>query len=392
MSHIAIGQAGGPTAVINSSLVGFLDHIGEKRRVFGVMNGYQGLTEDDLIPLEGPMREWVKKNRYVPGACLGSGRYPFAEKEIYQSVINLKKRNISTLVFIGGNGTMAALKKLSEAAKEINYDLQVIGMPKTVDNDLTGTDHAPGFGSAARYVALSMRDISKDLEAMKNFEQVRIIETMGRNAGWLAAASGYLRGDDQDGPHLVCIPEVPIEPDRFIRQVRETVKEYGFATIAVSEGAFLEGALRVEKAIVQGRQVLGGVSKALEGLIQEELGLTARAELLGMNQRSSFIGVSLQDRMEAYDVGKKAAQLVGEQQTDVMVSIQRKTQSGYGIVLNTCDLEKAANGGERLLPAEFITNTAVYYNWLKPIVGDDIFPYPPALRRNTQEGNYCRLG
>lgn len=210
MRKIAVGQAGGPTAVINASLVGLINGLYENSEIYAVMNGYQGVVEEDLERLEGPLYDWVRQHKDVPGCCLGSGRYPFTPELIYKAVLNLKKHGIHTLVFIGGNGTMAALHKMSEIAQSITYDLQVIGVPKTVDNDLSGTDHAPGFASASRYTALNVRDVSKDLEAMRNFEQVRIIETMGRNAGWLAFASGYYKNSELDGPHFIYLPAVAL--------------------------------------------------------------------------------------------------------------------------------------------------------------------------------------
>ncbi|UOF89090.1 diphosphate--fructose-6-phosphate 1-phosphotransferase [Fodinisporobacter ferrooxydans] len=387
MSTIAIGQAGGPTAVINASLVGFLEGLDEHHTVYGIMNGYQGLAENDLELLEGGMLHWVLSHRFVPGACLGSGRFLFTEEKISQAVRNLKKRDIHTLVFIGGNGTMAALQKISHEAKAIGYELQVIGIPKTVDNDLAGTDHAPGFGSAARYVALSTRDISKDLEAMRNFEQVRIIETMGRNAGWLAAASGFLKQSETDGPHLVCIPEVPIEQGQLLQQIKEMVREYGIVTIVVSEGVTLKGASQVKKAVVQGRSVLGGISKQLEDIVREHLGLNARAEILGMNQRSSIMAISSQDQLEAYETGKKAAEILKAGKTEVMVAIQYLDSIRYTSILEDCPLEIVASKGERLLPEEFISNQKRYFRWLKHLIGDNIPSYPPALRRRMIDEN-----
>lgn len=385
MRKIAIGQAGGPTAVINASLVGFLDKISDKAQVYGIMNGYNGLVENDIKLLEGSLLEWVKKNKNVPGACLGSGRYRFTKNKIAKAVQNLKKQDIHSLVFIGGNGTMAALQQVGLEAKSIGYDLQVIGIPKTVDNDLGGTDHAPGFASAARYVALTTRDISKDLEAMRNFEQVRIIETMGRNAGWLAAASGALKNSEQDGPHLIYLPEVPFEIEQFLTDVKETVDKFGMATIVVSEGVSPVGASQVEKTNVIGRAVLGGISNKLEHLVQTELGLTARAEILGMTQRSSSLSISVQDREEAYAVGQKAGECVLEDKSGIMVSIKLIDETKYLYNVGTCSLDRVVKSGERLFPSKFIDNRQLYYNWLNPLIGTDIDPYPQGLKLTEKE-------
>ncbi|MGM7721751.1 diphosphate--fructose-6-phosphate 1-phosphotransferase [Metabacillus sp. Hm71] len=392
MRKIAVGQAGGPTAVINASLVGFLDNLNENVEIYGVINGYQGLAENEFERLEGETLDWVKQHKNVPGACLGSGRYLLTDEKIADAVRNLKNLDICSLVFIGGNGTMAALQRISMEAKSIGYNLQVIGIPKTVDNDLFGTDHAPGFGSAAKYVALATRDISKDLEAMKNFEQVRIIETMGRNSGWLAAASGLLKGSIEDGPHLIYIPEVPVTKQNLLLNVQDMVKEFGMATVVVSEGVRL-GGQPIGKSVLDGRVILGGISSVIENLVTTELGLVARAEILGMNQRSFLAAASSQDRIEAYEAGKKAAELLLAEQTQLMVSIQRSDEIHYTFKLESCPLEKVAKGGERLLPAEFSSNYGEYNKWLTHLIGEHIPPYPPALKRrgiNEKQYSGCK--
>ncbi|MFC7393625.1 diphosphate--fructose-6-phosphate 1-phosphotransferase [Scopulibacillus cellulosilyticus] len=378
---IAIGQSGGPTAVINASLVGFLDSINEDAQLFGIQNGYEGLVNNELINLEGQMLNRVREFKNLPGACLGSGRYKLTDDKIIQAVKHLIKNDIQTIVFIGGNGTMAALDKICQQARLMGYDLQVIGIPKTVDNDLCGTDHAPGFGSAARYVALSARDINSDLESMKNFEQVRILETMGRNAGWLAASSGLLKQSDEDGPHLICLPEDKIEKGHFLSQVKEIVQEYGMATIVMSEGFNFAGESQTQFASFNGRSVLGGISKDAEQLVKQELGLAARAEILGMHQRCSSMAVSFQDRLEAYKTGHTAAEWIKAGKSGVMVSIQRQQHIGYNYILEPQSLTRVANGGEKLLPIEFLTHRDRFYKWLEPLIGDDIINYPPSLKR-----------
>lgn len=383
MHKIAVGQAGGPTAVINASLVGFVDGLPENVEIYGIMNGYQGLVEDDLEWIDGHRLDWIRSHEFVPGACLGSGRYPFTPDLIARAVLNLKKRDIHTLVFIGGNGTMSALQKMSEAAALMNYELQTIGIPKTVDNDLSGTDHAPGYASAARFVSLSVRDINKDLEAMRNFEQVRIIETMGRNAGWLAMASGLLKQTDYDGPHMICIPEVPVDKEQFLSQVQDIVKNNGMATIVVSEGVKFDGGSQIEREVVNGRPILGGISSEMEKAVRAHLGLTVRSENLGMNQRSSMWAVSGQDRAEAYEVGNRAALYVKKGESNVMVSIQRSHGIGYNYKIESIALAEVTKAGERLLPQEFISRPAEFYSWLEQLIGERITRYPPMWRRRV---------
>ena len=392
MKKIAIGQAGGPTSVINTSLVGFVESSINNNLLYGVLNGYEGLVKENLIELKDETLDLVKKHKYVPGACLGSGRYQLTDEKIQIAVKNLKKYDINALVFIGGNGTMAALQKIKKVADQIGFELQVIGIPKTVDNDLGMTDHAPGFASAAKFVAFSSRDISKDLQAMQNFEQVRIIETMGRNAGWLAAASGLLKESEEEGPHIIYLPETKFHTDEFLDDVKELVKDYGTATIVVSEGIKLDNETSIQKAVVDGRIVLGGVSKILEDLVKENLGFSARGENLGMNQRSFSLAVSSQDRIEAYEVGKKAAELIDNNETNVMVTIQNSNIKGYGYHLENCLLNEVTSLGEKALPPEFINSPEKYYEWLRPLIGGDLSPYPsvPCGKTNFAK-QYCRF-
>lgn len=371
MSGIAIGQAGGPTAVINLSVIGFLENLSSNRPVYSVMNGYEGLAHDYIVPLQGELIKRVHRSRDLPGACLGAGRFPMDEEKIEMSVRNLAKKNITTLVFIGGNGTMAALYHISEMARKLNIPLQVLGIPKTVDNDLAETDHAPGFASSAKYVAYATRDISYDLAAMSNFEQVRVIETMGRNAGWLALAAGYLKRQEQEGPHLIYVPEVSIKKDRFLEDVGNAVKEYGTATVVVSEGTVFEGQGQVQQAEVKGRSVLGGVSFQLKEMVNESLGYFTRVEMLGMNQRSSSLAVSAQDRQEAYEIGQMAADFINEGKTNVMVSIKRGPGNIYQYEYSAVPLHKVAHTGERLLPYEYLYETNNYYEWLSPLISTD---------------------
>ncbi|HEY8889847.1 MAG TPA: diphosphate--fructose-6-phosphate 1-phosphotransferase [Clostridium sp.] len=392
MKKIAIGQAGGPTAVINTSLVGFVESSIKNNLLYGVLNGYEGLVKENLIELKDKTLDLVKKHKYIPGACLGSGRYQLTDEKIEIAVNNLKKNDINALVFIGGNGTMAALQKIKNVADRIGYELQVIGIPKTVDNDLGKTDHAPGFASAAKFIAFSTRDISKDLEAMKNFEQVRIIETMGRNAGWLAASSGLLKESEEEGPHIIYLPERKFHTDEFLVDIKNLVKEYGTATIVVSEGIKLDNENNIQKAVVNGRVVLGGVSKRLEDIVKENLGFSARGENLGMNQRSFSLATSSQDRIEAYDVGEKASELIDNNETNLMVTIQNSDIKGYDYHLESCLLEKVTSLGEKALPYEFINNPEKYYEWLRPLIGGDLSPYPSAPGGKINYAKqYCRF-
>ncbi|SFM15422.1 diphosphate--fructose-6-phosphate 1-phosphotransferase [Salibacterium qingdaonense] len=383
MKHVAIGQSGGPTAVINATLAGFVRELYKDHAITFVVNGYEGLANQLFLEADDALISNVMESKKVPGAFLGAGRYEFDEEKIKESVQNLRRQKINTLVFIGGNGTMEALKRIEEEAKQQNYTLQVIGLPKTVDNDLAKTDHAPGFGSAAKYAALAARDMSRDLQAMSNFEQVRILETMGRNAGWLTAAAGFLNDYKQDGPHVISLPEDPLSPDVIMKKTTHALEEHGTALIIVSEGASWEKGQQVERDRVQGRSVLGGVSKEIENLIKQNMDVMVRSELLGMNQRSFSAAVSSTDFNEAVITGETGASWVREKKTGVMVSLQRADTALYHIDYVPVALHEVAASGERILPPSFIQNQKAYNEWLRPLVGSDVSSYPPPLKRRN---------
>jgi 6-phosphofructokinase len=385
---IAVGQAGGPTAVINASLCGFVKEAYEWYEVLGIVNGFQGLVFNQFVLFNEPLRKELREYRDIPGAFLGSGRWTMERKDMFQAIQNLKKLDIHYLVFIGGNGTMWTCKELEQVAKEMNYDLAVIGIPKTVDNDLYETDHAPGFASAARYVALSVRDIGKDLQAMRNFESVRIIETMGRNVGWLTAASALLKETDAQPPHLIYTPERPLLLNKFLMDVSETVREIGYATVVVSEGVRDEKENIISQLALNeeaNHQVLGGASCFLSKMVSQELKLPSRAEILGMNQRCSQGTVAIQDRVEAEAIGKQSVIFVKKNMSGVMLTLvcDSEFSEPYSFSIGSCPLERVA-GRERPLPSHYVTATGTqvtpsYKAWLRRIVGSDIAGYPDGI-------------
>lgn len=368
MRNVAIGQAGGPTSVINSTLSGLTKELSGDYSLYYVKDGYGGLVENNLIKVDEKMILKLNKYTYLPGAFLGSGRYELSKENLSQIVFNMKEKQIETLVFIGGNGTMKALHKISYEAKRQNYDLQVIGIPKTVDNDIYYIDHSPGFGSAAKYVAYATRDLSLDLASMKNFEQVRVVETMGRNAGWLAAASGFLKRDENEGPHFIALPERPLNKERLLETVENSVKENGYATVVVSEGVLWDDDTGISFNTFNNRTVLGGVSQKLSHFIGEETNLNVRAENLGMLQRCFSKLISETDKKEAFLVGIEGGKYVRLNKSDVVVSIDRVKQKQYEMKMEPIPLEKVVRHGERLMPDKFIDNLEEYYEWLSPII------------------------
>lgn len=381
MKKVAIGQAGGPTAVINATLAGFVNEVKRDHSLLFIQNGYEGLAHGKYLDGDDEMLHRIDLHRDIPGACLGSGRFPLTDEHIEKGVRLLQAQGVNVLVFIGGNGTMEALAKVEAEARRQNFMLQVIGLPKTVDNDLGGTDHAPGFGSSARYVAQATRDMSRDLASMQNFEKVRVLETMGRNAGWLAAASGFLQEYEEEGPHFIGIPERPIQSEWLLDNVNTALNRFGYATVVVSEGVRFGKAGQVARENVAGRKVLGGISSEIASYLKSELKVMTRAELLGMNQRSFSAVVSNVDRDEAYRVGRAGAEWIREGVSNVMVSIQRNSHSRYSVRIVPIRLQKVVAAGERVMPDKFIEDRPAYYEWLQPLIGENITAYPAPLRR-----------
>lgn len=382
---VAVGQAGGPTAVINASLLGFIDAIKADYRVYGIVNAFQGLAQDRMIEIDEAVYGKLDLYRHLPGAVLGSGRWAMTKDDYLAAVENLKRHDIHHVVLIGGNGTMLACRELSRTAAECGYELAVIGIPKTVDNDLMETDHTPGYGSAARYVASSVRDIGEDLKSMKNFEKVRIIETMGRNVGWLTAASMLLKESEEQPPHLICIPERPFVLDRFLQDVEEIVKQIGYALVVISEGVRDRSGRVLSQLTLHPETsgtVLGGASRFLAEKVSRELSLPSRAELLGMNQRCFNALVSDVDRKEAEAIGREAAALLRNGEGERMVTLVREDRGSgaYRCRFGSCSLDAVA-GKERLLPRDAVSECGTYISpafkaWLRPLVGHDLKPFP----------------
>lgn len=393
---IAIAQMGGPTAILNCSLHGFMKEVQRldpSAVIAGVFGGMAGLIEGHLKTIDlGRSYDWLK---ITPGAALGAGRKQVTEADLETCIGHLRERRIHALVMAGGNGTMLACQSLSEKAKELNYELQVIGIPKTVDNDLMETDHAPGFASAAKYVAHAVRDLSVDLESMKNFEQIRIIETMGRNAGWLAAASTYFKRNEADFPHLVYLPERPFDLPHMLAQAEDRYKHNGYCVIVIGEGLkdrdgrpfFKPAAANGERGKPNSR-LLGGEGEELARTISEQLGVAVRYENLGILQRCASFLVSEQDKLEAEAVGVEAARLIFGDRSDLMVTIRRLADEPYHFEIGHVALAKVA-GIERLLDACFLESDGgirdSYRKWLHPLIRDD--PAVSFTRRTQRQSN-----
>src|SRR5579875_1042800 len=338
---LAVAQCGGPTAVLNASLDGVLRAAAGTFDVLGVVGGPAGLAAGalqrlgpDALPADVPCQ---------PGAWLGAGRHPWDQASLAAAVCTLRSRRVTHLVLIGGDGTMALARALCHAA---GGDLAVVGVPKTVDNDLAGTDHAPGFPSAARFLRLVLPGLAFDQQAMRGLEPVRIIETLGRNSGWLAAAAATAAGPD-GAPHLVFTPEQALTPESMLALIDQKLKERGWVFAVLAEGA--SRALSGQDFAVPNhrRPLYGGAARRLARLVEHSLGVAARGEVLGIAQRATAALASPRDRREAHRVGTIAVQLLADGIRDVMVSLQADGSVG------SVPLERVA-GRARPLPSRWI--------------------------------------
>jgi 6-phosphofructokinase 1 len=383
-----VGQSGGPTAVINSSLVGVVQEAlrhSEIEAVYGAINGIKGVLEEEFVDLGQEPAEVLEGLRRTPGAALGSIRYKVKEGDYERILQVFKAHNIRYFFYIGGNDSMDTAMKLDSLAKETGYELRVIGIPKTIDNDLAYTDHCPGYGSAARFVAMAVRDSGWDTRAMRVNSPVKIVEIMGRNAGWLAGAAALAKEQEDDPPHLIYVPERPLSKDKLLGDVEDAYRRYGYVVIALSEGVVNEkgepfgGEFAPKEVDAFGHVLKGGASDAAASIIKAELGLSTRIDKPNYLYRSFSLAVSEVDREEAYEVGKAAviAALAGE--TGKMVTLIREPGPVYRSTTGLVELEKVANV-ERYLPDDFINEegnfvTEAFIEYARPLIGGALPPY-----------------
>lgn len=384
--NLIVGQSGGPTAVINVSLAGVIQTAfasSQIDRVFGAVNGIRGLIHEELVDLQGESDQTIELLQQTPGAALGTSRQKLTEDHIDRVLAVLEAHDVRYFCLIGGNDSMATANEVSRLADRNGYELQVIGVPKTVDNDIAFTDHCPGYGSAARFVATTVRDTGIDTEAGKLSTPVKIVEIMGRHAGWLTASAALAREGCPDGaPHLIYVPERPISLDDLLSDVGRVYRERGCVVIALSEGVrnpdgeFL--GLADTSVDTFGHQQLGGVSMIMAQKITRELGLKTRFEKPDTMQRSSTALVSPVDRSEAFMVGQAAVYAIEKGETGKMITLQRESGAEYACHSGLIELEKVA-GIERTLPAEFLSAdgmdvTMAFIDYAFPLIGGALQP------------------
>ena len=362
MFNIAVAQSGGPTAAINASLTGVFNGAEQEKEVdeiYGAENGIEGILGDRLLNLRSILMDDHDKQLLMttPSTILGSCRFKLKdwhedESDYLRITEVFNRHNIRAFFYIGGNDSMDTVMKLNSyfVAKDIR--IKVVGVPKTIDNDVTETDHTPGFGSAAKYVACSLQEIIRD-SRVYSIPSVTIVEIMGRDAGWLAASSCVLRANGEPAPHLIYLPEGEFSPEKYLEDVRKAHLRYKAVIVAVSEG-ITAGGVTSEVVDAFGHKYLSGVGKWLEGYTKEHIGCKVRSIELNVMQRCSSHIASLTDLNEAERIGReavKAALTYGE--SGVMMAFRRISNNPYRVEIVTADISKIANQ-EKKFPREWI--------------------------------------
>jgi len=350
--------------------------------------GIQGFMESDIIDLgqEGP--ETIERLKTTPSSALGSCRYKLRDEDFPRLLEQLQRYDIRYVFLIGGNDTMDTIHRLEEFCRKANYPMLGVGIPKTVDNDLFGTDHTPGYGSAARYVAISVRQAGMLARDMKRVDQFVIFQTVGRSAGWLAAASALARSAEGDAPHLILVPERAFDRDRFLSAVKECYDKYGWCSVVCGEGITYADGTPVSAAQVTDQfsniefGAMGGTSAAmmLHRMISNTFGWRGEFQVCESLQMCAADRVSETDLEEAYACGREAVRLANEGVSGMMVSIQRESSSPYRYRLGTVPLAEVAIKAKPM-PDEFIDDknlyvTEAFLEYARPLVG----PLPEYVR------------
>src|SRR5579884_3726613 len=369
-SRLLVGQSGGPTAAMNSSLLGVIEAALEQSEiseVLGAIDGVEGLLEGQVVDLGRESRATLEALRHTPSAALGSCRYKLGPDDPDRLLAQLRRLGVGYFAYIGGNDSADTAHTLALRAAEVGQELRVISVPKTIDNDLPITDHCPGYGSIARFVASALQDVGRDTEAMHQIDPVKIVEVMGRNAGWVAVASALGKRDEVDPPHLIYPPERRLEPDRFLSDVEAVYRRLGHVIVVVAEtvrsadGEFI-GAHERDIRDSFGHRRLVEPARKLAALVEDRLGLRARYDRPGTIQRMSTLCLSEVDVDEAYEAGRHAVQALLDGQSDQMVTLIRAPGLAYRCDYGLAPLASIANV-EKPLPLEFFP-------------GDDTMPTP----------------
>ena len=381
--NILVAHGGGPTTVMNASLFGVIDEAARQAgagTVYGAIHGVEGVLNDELLDLSCQDPAQVALLPHTPASAIGSCRRKLTDADYPRILEVLKKYDIGCFFYNGGNDSMDTCNKIAKLAQASGYDLSVIGIPKTIDNDLALTDHCPGYGSAARFIANNTRDLWMEVQAMPMY--VTILETMGRNAGWLTAAGSLPTYNGKPCAQLVYLPEYAFNEAAFLADVDNLLRKQKEILIVVSEGLADEtGKMIADLGIVDGfgHKLAGGAAQALCDKVTANLGVRARAERHGFLGRCSMVLQSAQDREEAIAVGRHAVRLAMAGQTGYMAAIRRESSDPYAWSLTQVPLEEVANV-EKKFPLAWINEahngvTEEFRTYAAPLMGDPLPPY-----------------
>ena len=385
-----MGQSGGPTSVINASVAGIISEALNHEcieEIYGTLNGVLGILQEDLIDLASESQQQIRALRHTPGAALGTCRYKLKKQQDFERVLEVfKAHNIRYFFYIGGNDSQDTADKISKVAQQQGYDLRVVGVPKTIDNDLPLTDHCPGYASAIKYIATTVREIACDNEAMGQGDLVSIVEVMGRSAGWIAAGAALAKRRDHpnDAPHLILLPEIPFNQEKAIEDIKRILKREKYCLIVVAEGLVdADGNYVAAESATDafGHAQLGGAGDALGEIIGQNIpGIKVRVAKPGLAQRCAAHIASKTDIDESYLAGQAAVKAAIKGETDVMVTIVRGETEHYTSETGLAPLSEVANSVKKL-PREWINEDGVSMNfqflrYAQPLVqGEIVVPY-----------------
>lgn len=399
-----VAQSGGPTSVINASACGVIQEAfksGEIDKVYGALHGVAGILNEDLFLFNEEAPEEIELMKVTPASALGSCRYKLksieASEKDYRRIIDVfEAHNIRYFFYIGGNDSMDTANKVSQYAIKVGYELRSVGVPKTIDNDLPITDHTPGFGSTAKFIATSIKEVGLDARVY-DYPTVTICELMGRNAGWITASSALAKEFEDDAPHFIYLPEVPFSFEKFGRDVKAALDKYNYAVIAFSEGIKMEDGRYVSEmedpnAVKDafGHVQLGGASEVLERYVMENICKKVRTVNYSSIQRCAAHWASLTDNEESFMCGQMAVRYAIEGHTGKMVGMFRGKGKDYTCETQLIDLDDVANK-EKKIPMEWINAEQnfvgqPYIDYVRPLIEGEV-----KIRMENGIPRYARL-
>ena len=387
--NILVLQSGGCTPVINSRLAGLIKKgqtVYPKSRIYGSLHGIEGAIAGKIPDITDTSDTHLESLARMPGAALGSSRYRLMPNDLDPLLKTLRSHDIRILHIIGGNDSAETGLAVSKASREINYDLKVINLPKTIDNDIVLTDHSPGYGSAARFISQATFGAGKDAEAMGINSPICIIEVMGRDSGWLAAASSFYKKNSHDAPHFIGIPEIPFSEEDFLISIETSYRNNGYAVAVISEKIrSKEGVLGNKQPPTFtdnfGHSYYESPSQYLSSLVEQKLGVRCRWEKPGTIQRSLIDAISSTDRKEAYAIGQKAIEMSQNEVSEIILTIIRSEQPTYEYSIESAELKYVA-GKTKYLPEEYRPSkqgdtSDLFKSYLKPLLGDPVYYTEP---------------